>query len=237
MCCRLEAKHGNNQNNGRAKSRAWLLLDYVLVCVCFQDPFAVNLTLHCSVALTLFRIDALRWTPHMDENLQVLMDAKECPEDEILVTLVKIQLVMDKVHHHRRDSDGQLPSLIYTKSFQAQLDSVRSQIPQHLKQQSMHDPPTPTDETKAQQLTILQILCCFISVPLKSSSMSLLLKTYLIRIHLSSIDWKVSAHAFTRSNLGLMFGSLYQARITWVCHSPCISSTQELWLLCTDCLY
>ncbi|CAI7653371.1 unnamed protein product [Penicillium pancosmium] len=79
-------------------------------------------------------IDALRWTPHMEESLQVLLDAKECPEDEVLVTLVKIQLVMDKVHHHRRDGDGQLPSLLYTKSFQAQLDSVREQIPQHLKQ-------------------------------------------------------------------------------------------------------
>jgi hypothetical protein len=73
----------------------------------------------------------------MEESLQVLLDAKECPEDEVLVTLVKIQLVMDKVHHHRRDGDGQLPSLLYTKSFQAQLDSVREQIPQHLKQLSM----------------------------------------------------------------------------------------------------
>lgn len=73
----------------------------------------------------------------MEESLRVLTEANECPEDETLVTLVKIQLVMDKVHHHRRDCDGQLPSLMYTKSFQAQLDSVRSQIPQHLKQQSM----------------------------------------------------------------------------------------------------
>ncbi|KAJ5227234.1 uncharacterized protein N7469_007240 [Penicillium citrinum] len=88
------------------------------------------------VALTMFRIDALRWTPHMEESLQILMDAKECPEDELLVTLVKIQLVMDKVHHYRRDSDGQSPSLMYIKSFQAQLESVRSQIPQNLKQQN-----------------------------------------------------------------------------------------------------
>lgn len=85
----------------------------------------------------MFRIDALRWTPHMEESLQVLADTKECPEDEILVTLVKIQLVMDKVHHLRRDGDWQLPSLMYTKSFQAQLESVREQIPPHLKQHSM----------------------------------------------------------------------------------------------------
>ena len=110
-----------------------------------------------SVALTMFRIDALRWTPHMEESLQILTDAKECPEDELLVTLVRIQLVMDKVHHHRRDSDGQLPSLMYTKSFQAQLEAVRNQIPQSLKQQSK----SVQLSNIAHWLTIKQTLCCF----------------------------------------------------------------------------
>lgn len=68
----------------------------------------------------------------MEESLTILMDAKECPEDELLVTLVKIQLVMDKVHHARRDGDDQILSRIYIKSFQAQLDSVRTQVPVHL---------------------------------------------------------------------------------------------------------
>lgn len=84
----------------------------------------------------MFRIDALRWTPHMEESLSILMEAKECPEDELLVSLVKIQLVMDKVHHLRRDGDGKTTSVFYTKAFQSQLDSVKNQIPQHLKQDS-----------------------------------------------------------------------------------------------------
>ncbi|KAJ5746423.1 hypothetical protein N7520_011605 [Penicillium odoratum] len=83
-----------------------------------------------SVALALNRIDALRWSPHMEESLTVLIDSKECPEDEILVNLVKIQLV----YQARRDGDDQLISRFYIKSFQAQLDVVRKQIPAHLQQ-------------------------------------------------------------------------------------------------------
>ena len=82
------------------------------------------------------KIDALRWNPHMEESLTVLMDAKECPEDELLVTLVKIQLIMDKVYHMRRDGENKSYSLLYTKAFQSQLESVKSQIPQRLQQDS-----------------------------------------------------------------------------------------------------
>lgn len=87
-----------------------------------------------SVALTLNRIDALRWSPHMEESLSVLMESNECPEDEILVNLVKIQLVADKVYQARRDGDDPLLARFYIKSFQAQLDIVRKQIPVHLQQ-------------------------------------------------------------------------------------------------------
>ncbi|KAJ5545930.1 hypothetical protein N7494_003515 [Penicillium frequentans] len=87
-----------------------------------------------SVALNLNRIDALRWSPHMEESLTFLTESHECPEDEILVNLVKIQLVADKVYQARRDGDDQLLSRFYIKSFQAQLDIVRKQIPVHLQQ-------------------------------------------------------------------------------------------------------
>lgn len=72
----------------------------------------------------------------MEESLSVLAEAKECPEDELLVSLVKIQLVMDKVYHLRRDGDNKRPTAFYTKAFQSQLDSVKDQIPQYLKQDS-----------------------------------------------------------------------------------------------------
>lgn len=92
-----------------------------------------------SAALNLNRIDALRWNPHMEESLTVLTESHECPEDEILVNLVKIQLVADKVHQARRDGDDQLLSRFYIRSFQAQLDIVRKQIPVHLQQNGKSD--------------------------------------------------------------------------------------------------
>ncbi|KAJ5278979.1 hypothetical protein N7478_004351 [Penicillium angulare] len=93
------------------------------------------------VALAMSRIDALRWNPYMDECLAVLTDTKECPEDEILVNLVRIQLVMDKVYHARRDGEDQFQARIYIKSFEGQLDAIRKQIPLHLQRDELviHD--------------------------------------------------------------------------------------------------
>ncbi|BAE60275.1 unnamed protein product [Aspergillus oryzae RIB40] len=44
-----------------------------------------------SIASSLFKSDALRWTPHMEENLEILASTKECFGDELLVWLVRIQ--------------------------------------------------------------------------------------------------------------------------------------------------
>ncbi|KAJ5591583.1 uncharacterized protein N7459_001952 [Penicillium hispanicum] len=44
----------------------------------------------------LQRIDALRWTPHLEECLQVLDQEKECLGDQILVQLVRLQLIAEK---------------------------------------------------------------------------------------------------------------------------------------------
>lgn len=85
-----------------------------------------------SVALCMSKIDALRWNPHMEESLSVLADVRESPSDELLVTLVKIQLVMERTYYLRRDGQPQSPSEFYTKGFQSQLDAVKKQIPQHL---------------------------------------------------------------------------------------------------------
>ncbi|KAJ5157257.1 uncharacterized protein N7482_008357 [Penicillium canariense] len=80
------------------------------------------------------RIDALRWNPHLEESLSILMNAKECPEDERLVSLVKIHLVMDRVYHLQRDGDSHSPATFYTKAFQSQLKAVKSTIPAHLQE-------------------------------------------------------------------------------------------------------
>ncbi|KAI3210361.1 hypothetical protein CBS147311_1136 [Penicillium roqueforti] len=87
-----------------------------------------------STALAMSRIDAMRWTPHMEESLSILTDAKECPQDELLIALVKIYLVLDRVHQLRRDGEVSIPPAFYLDSFKNQLDTVKSQIPPHLQQ-------------------------------------------------------------------------------------------------------
>ncbi|KAJ5894130.1 hypothetical protein N7495_005821 [Penicillium taxi] len=87
-----------------------------------------------SVASAICKIDAMRWNSYMEECLVVLTDGKECPEDEILVSLVKIQVIIDKVYHLRRDGYIDPPPQFYTHSFQSQLDSVKAELPQHARE-------------------------------------------------------------------------------------------------------
>ncbi|KAJ5208791.1 hypothetical protein N7449_003170 [Penicillium cf. viridicatum] len=88
--------------------------------------------LSSSAALAISRIDAMRWTPHMEESLSILTEAKECPQDELLVALVKIHLVLDRVYELRRDGEVFISLPFYLDSFKNQLDTVKGQIPPHL---------------------------------------------------------------------------------------------------------
>ena len=82
----------------------------------------------------------MRWTPHMEESLSILTQAKECPQDELLITLVKIHLVLDRVYQLRRDGEASISLAFYLDSFKNQLDTVKSQISPHLQQHSMFLP-------------------------------------------------------------------------------------------------
>jgi hypothetical protein len=93
------------------------------------------------------RIDAMRWTAHMEESLSVLTEAKECPEDELLIALVKVHLVLDRVYQLRRDGEAFMPLPFYLDSFKNQLDTVKSHIPPHLQQHSMFLPPIKSPQT------------------------------------------------------------------------------------------
>ncbi|RFU30228.1 hypothetical protein B7463_g6109, partial [Scytalidium lignicola] len=76
-----------------------------------------------TVALLLQKIDALRWTPHMDECLQILDERKECPNDDILVQQVRLQLIvekMDLIPFHDEES-----AYLYHESLLSQLQDVK----------------------------------------------------------------------------------------------------------------
>lgn len=71
----------------------------------------------------------------MEESLRLLQQEKESPQDEILVTLVRIQLVADKAYNLQRDEERNFaPTAFYIKSLQSQLNTVKQEIPPHLQQ-------------------------------------------------------------------------------------------------------
>ncbi|KAB8256142.1 hypothetical protein BDV32DRAFT_141445 [Aspergillus pseudonomiae] len=68
----------------------------------------------------------------MEESLEILASTKECVGDELLVWLVRIQLVVDKSYHLRRDGENSHSSPLVTDLLQSQLDSIKRQIPSQL---------------------------------------------------------------------------------------------------------
>ncbi|KAK1714396.1 hypothetical protein BDP67DRAFT_618253 [Colletotrichum lupini] len=95
-----------------------------------------------AVASFLGKMDPLRWTPHMDECLQVLDEQPESPSDRTLVALVRMQLLkeeagkmsaawrpettFDIVDSHRT------PPAMYVKLLQRQLQQHIQSLPSEL---------------------------------------------------------------------------------------------------------
>jgi hypothetical protein len=77
----------------------------------------------------------------MEESLSILAEAKDCPQDELLIVQVKIHLVLDKVYQLRRDGEASISLAFYLDAFRKQLDTVKSQVPPHLQQHSRFLPP------------------------------------------------------------------------------------------------
>lgn len=72
----------------------------------------------------------------MEESLSVLTEAQESPEDEVLVAMVKLFLVLDRLHNIRRDGDPISSPAFYLSALKMQLDAVKQEIPTHLMQHS-----------------------------------------------------------------------------------------------------
>ncbi|KAH8665073.1 hypothetical protein BGZ60DRAFT_529418 [Tricladium varicosporioides] len=83
------------------------------------------------------RIDALRWTPYMDECLRILETENDLPTDIILVHQVKLQLICERLSEINSMQDHELSlsaSLPYfLKTSQAQLENFKKNIPESLR--------------------------------------------------------------------------------------------------------
>lgn len=93
-----------------------------------------------TISSYLRKMDALRWTPHMEECLQILAERPECPTDKILVQQVKLQLIVEKVNHcpwlreaGNAESMG-APPAFYLEALKLQLQEAKRQIPIDLQQ-------------------------------------------------------------------------------------------------------
>ena len=81
------------------------------------------------------KIDALRWTPHMEECLQIVDERKECPNDEILVQQVRLQLLVEKMGQGT-GRDGTMdspahtrgPPSLYSETLYSKLQDIKTHL-------------------------------------------------------------------------------------------------------------
>lgn len=79
------------------------------------------------------KTEALRWTPHMNECLQVLEQNPESFNDEVLVQQVRLQLILQKMALNTwfeetidAAEDTRAPALFHVQRLQAQLQQVKT---------------------------------------------------------------------------------------------------------------
>lgn len=96
------------------------------------------------VASYFQRLESLRWTPYLEECLQVLTETMEYSSDALLVQLVRSQLIVERVgqapwHDANLDatSSAKAPTQFYLKALLAQLQELKHRMPPQLLHNSM----------------------------------------------------------------------------------------------------
>ena len=82
-----------------------------------------------SISAFLQKIDAVRWTPHMDECLQILDEKQECATDEILVQQVRLQLIVERVTLDTwTDKPMRAPLSFYLQALHSQFQEAKGRL-------------------------------------------------------------------------------------------------------------
>ena len=108
-------------------------------------------------------MEPLRWTPHMEESLEILERDKEYVQDEILTALIRMQLVADEAHKllvqdvMRGEDGGHTPSFVYRKSMLNQLQSARDNMTPTANASCKY--PCTTRDTGDRRLTLVGRYC------------------------------------------------------------------------------
>lgn len=99
-----------------------------------------------SISSHFWRIDALRWTPQMEEALRIIERNKPYPTDEAFIFQVKLQLLTQRAAHIREQHEADrariataaaapVPAFLYLKSLQKQLQDFRVALSPELREQ------------------------------------------------------------------------------------------------------
>jgi hypothetical protein len=102
-------------------------------------PGIVDLLANISrrISYSIKRLDALNWTPHMDECLQALSQEREWEGDDLLVAQVKVQLIVEQLTRATSQSPDGIPPGYVLSTLRSQLQNIKSQLPLHLQQNGM----------------------------------------------------------------------------------------------------
>ncbi|PWY79146.1 hypothetical protein BO70DRAFT_407555 [Aspergillus heteromorphus CBS 117.55] len=84
------------------------------------------------VASYFAQIDALRWTPQLEQNLCSVEANTQCPADSVLAFQVRLQLVAQKAVQVRDQHETDLPIAFCTKALSAQVRDLQDSMPPHL---------------------------------------------------------------------------------------------------------
>ncbi|KAL5333384.1 hypothetical protein BJX70DRAFT_381181 [Aspergillus crustosus] len=85
------------------------------------------------IASYLRKIDALRWTPHLEECRQVLDEGRECLNDEILAQQARLQLIAGNAAlGNRVEAAVRVPPTFYLPALLSQMQDVKTSLRPHL---------------------------------------------------------------------------------------------------------
>ncbi|OJJ45055.1 hypothetical protein ASPZODRAFT_153355 [Penicilliopsis zonata CBS 506.65] len=109
-----------------------------------QRALLAAFLLSSNISSHLGRLDALRWTPQMEEALRVIGANKTCPTDEAFAFQVRLQLLKQRAAYIREQHDTavapvttSVPGLLYLKTLQGQLHDLVSSFPSNLHQRDI----------------------------------------------------------------------------------------------------
>src|ERR1700761_6557945 len=92
----------------------------------------------------LQRIDLPQWTPYHEECFRVLEQSREYVTDEILLHLVRIQLIKNKassIHWTEPSVQASISSKLrqdfYLNTLDSQIQDIKYSLPEHLKANRM----------------------------------------------------------------------------------------------------